>query len=194
MRGRNELGAKGGGRSGPVISTRRIAHSQPARHQRPSRCTAYPKALLIVRHNAQVDCVLHDVHRVFQRGKNVVSGVSAMSSDMRTLLASNSPACREAVDLFVYRIGRELGSLAAALGGLDALIFTAGIGERAAEIRARVCAGAQWLGISLDDAANAAGGPRISRSGSRASAWVIPTDENLMIARHTRRLLDGVAP
>jgi acetate kinase len=120
-------------------------------------------------------------------------GVSAMSSDMRTLLASNSPAAREAVDLFVYRIGRELGSLAAALGGLDALIFTAGIGEHAAEIRARVCAGAQWLGIALDDSANAAGGPRISRAGSRAEAWVIPTDENLMIARHTRRLLDGRA-
>lgn len=118
-------------------------------------------------------------------------GVSAMSSDMRTLLASNSPAAREAVDLFVYRIGRELGSLAAALGGLDALIFTAGIGEHAAEIRARVCAGARWLGIALDDAANAAGGPRISLPGSGASAWVIPTDENLMIARHTRRLLDA---
>jgi acetate kinase len=120
-------------------------------------------------------------------------GVSAMSSDMRTLLASNAPSAREAVDLFVYRIGRELGSLAAALGGLDALIFTAGIGEHAAAIRARVCAGAQWLGIALDEAANAAGGPRISLAGSRASAWVIPTDENLMIARHTRRLLDGGA-
>ncbi len=118
-------------------------------------------------------------------------GVSGLSSDMRTLLASGLPAAKEAVDLFVYRVGRELGSLAAALGGLDALVFTAGIGEHAAEIRARVCRDARWLGIALDEDANAAGGPRISRRGSAASAWVMATDENLMIARHTRRLLDG---
>ena len=118
-------------------------------------------------------------------------GVSGLSSDMRTLLASGLPAAKEAVDLFVYRVGRELGSLAAALGGLDALVFTAGIGEHAAEIRARVCRDARWLGIALDEDANAAGGPRISRRGSAPSAWEIATDENLMIARHTRRLLDG---
>jgi acetate kinase len=117
-------------------------------------------------------------------------GVSGLSSDMRTLLASDAPAAKEAVDLFVYRIGRELGSLAAALGGLDALIFTGGIGEHAAEIRARVCADAKWIGIVLDEAANASGGPRISRQEAKVSAWVIPTDENLMIARHTRQLLD----
>jgi acetate kinase len=117
-------------------------------------------------------------------------GVSGLSSDMRTLLASDAPAAKEAVDLFVYRIGRELGSLAAALGGLDALIFTGGIGEHAAEIRARVCRDAQWIGIALDEAANASGGPRISRQEAKVSAWVIPTDENLMIARHTRQLLD----
>lgn len=117
-------------------------------------------------------------------------GVSGISSDMRTLLASNAPAAREAVDLFVYRIGRELGSLAAALGGLDALVFTAGIGEHSAEIRARACWAARWLGVILDEEANAKGGPRISNPGSSVSAWVIPTDENLMIARHTRRLLD----
>jgi acetate kinase len=109
---------------------------------------------------------------------------------MRALLASNAPSAKEAVDLFVYRIGRELGSLAAALGGLDALVFTAGIGEHAPEIRARACREAHWLGITLDEEANAKGGPRISNPGSRVSAWVIPTDENLMIARHTRRLLD----
>jgi acetate kinase len=119
-------------------------------------------------------------------------GVSGLSSDMRTLLASDLPAAREAIDLFVYRIGRELGSLAAALGGLDAVVFTGGIGEHAAPIRARVCQDAQWLGVALDARANAAGGPRISALGSRVSAWVVPTDENLMIARHTRRLLDGI--
>jgi acetate kinase len=117
-------------------------------------------------------------------------GVSGISSDMRALLASSAPAAREAVDLFVYRIGRELGSLAAALGGLDALVFTAGIGEHAAEIRARVCQDAKWLGVALDPDANARGGPRITRVGAAVSAWVVPTDENLMIARHTRALID----
>jgi acetate kinase len=116
-------------------------------------------------------------------------GVSGISSDMRDLLASPAPEARAAVDLFVYRIGRELGSLAAALGGLDALVFTAGIGEHAAPIRARVCEDAAWLGIQLDQGANARGGPRISRDDSRASAWVIPTDEELMIAEHTRALV-----
>lgn len=118
-------------------------------------------------------------------------GVSGISSDMRELLASSAPSAREAIDLFVYRIGRELGSLAAALRGLDALIFTGGIGEHAAEIRARVCRDAGWLGIALDEAANLRHGPRISRPGSAVSAWVVPTDENLMIARHTRALLDA---
>jgi acetate kinase len=116
-------------------------------------------------------------------------GVSGISDDMKTLLASDSPAAAEAIDLFVYRIGRELGSLAAALGGLDALVFTAGIGEHAAEIRRRVCERAAWLGVDCDVAANAAGGPRISTSASQVSAWVIPTDEDLMIARHTWRLI-----
>ena len=115
-------------------------------------------------------------------------GVSGISSDMRTLLASTDPRAAEAVDLYVYRIGRELGSLAAALGGLDGLVFTAGIGEHAAAIRARVCREAAWLGLELDEAANEAGGPRISRDDSRVSAWVIPTNEELMIARHTHRL------
>jgi len=121
-------------------------------------------------------------------------GVSGLSNDMRTLLASDLPAAHEAVDLFVYRIARELGSLAGALGGLDALVFTAGIGEHATEIRARVCKNATWLGIALDDDANTRGGPRLSPRGAAVSAWMIPTDENLMIARHTRRLLDRVSP
>ena len=116
-------------------------------------------------------------------------GVSGLSSDMRTLLASTDPNAALAVDLFVYRIGRELGSLAAALGGLDALVFTGGIGEHAAAIRARVCRDADWLGVELDPHANETGGPRISTRSSRTGAWVIPTNEELMIARHTQRLV-----
>ena len=116
-------------------------------------------------------------------------GVSGVSSDMRALLASTDAHAAEAVDLFVYRIVRELGSLAAALGGLDALVFTAGIGENTPLIRARVCAAAAWLGVELDEGANAAGGPCISRAGSRASAWVLPANEELMIAMHTRAAL-----
>lgn len=117
-------------------------------------------------------------------------GVSGVSSDMRALLASDAPRARLAVDLYVYRIARELGSLAAALGGLDALVFTAGIGEHAAVIRERVCALAGWLGVTLDPQANAEGGPRISAPGSRVGVWVVPTNEELMIAQHTRRLLE----
>ncbi|MCL4720832.1 MAG: acetate/propionate family kinase [Gammaproteobacteria bacterium] len=116
-------------------------------------------------------------------------GVSGISGDMRTLLASNGPGAKLAIDLYVYRIRRELGSLAAALGGLDALLFTAGIGEHAAVIRERVCADAAWLGVETDRAANAAGGPRLTTVQSRVQAWVIPTDEERMIARHTHRLL-----
>ena len=116
-------------------------------------------------------------------------GVSGISSDMRTLLASAEPRARLAVDLYVYRIGRELGSLAAALQGLDAIVFTAGVGEHSSVIRERVCREAAWLGVELDAAANARGGPRISTPGSRVSAWVIPTNEELMIGRHTRRVL-----
>ncbi len=121
-------------------------------------------------------------------------GVSGLSSDMRTLLESDSARAREAVDLYVYRIGRELGSLSAALGGLDAIVFTAGIGEHAAPIRERVLRDAAWLGVELDDAANllpVADGQalRISKADSRVAAWVIPTNEELMIARHTARLV-----
>jgi acetate kinase len=121
--------------------------------------------------------------------KSGLLGVSGVSNDMRDLLASSEPRAALAVDLFVYRIGRELGSLAAALGGLDAIVFTAGIGEHTPSVRERVCRQAAWLGVELDTGANAAGGPRISTAGSRTSAWVIPTNEELMIARHTRDLL-----
>ncbi len=121
--------------------------------------------------------------------KSGLLGLSGVSPDVRDLLASDAPRARHALDVFVYRIGRELGSLAAALGGLDALVFTAGIGEHAAPIRERVGRAAEWLGVRLDPEANARGGPRISVPGSPASAWVIPTDEELMIARHTLGLV-----
>ncbi len=117
-----------------------------------------------------------------------LQGVSGVSDDMRTLLASDDPLAAKAIALFVYRIARELGSLAASLGGLDALVFTAGIGEHAPEIRRSACEQAAWLGIELDDAANDAGAARITMPKSRTSAWVIPTNEDLMIARHTWRL------
>jgi acetate kinase len=116
-------------------------------------------------------------------------GVSGSSSDMRTLLASTEPRAKLAIDLFVYRIKREIGSLLAALGGLDALVFTGGIGENAGQIRERICHDAEWLGIELDADANAKGGPCISSPGSRIKVWVIQTNEELMIARHTRRVI-----
>jgi acetate kinase len=116
-------------------------------------------------------------------------GVSGISSDMRELLTSSDPCAAEALDLFVYRISRELGSLAAALNGVDALVFTGGIGENAVSIRSRVCRDARWLGLELDEEANKNGGPCISRTDSRVSTWVIPTNEELMIAMHTRRVL-----
>jgi len=116
-------------------------------------------------------------------------GVSEISSDMRVLLDSPEPRARFAVDLFIYRIGRELGSLAAALGGLDALVFTGGIGEHAAVIRERVCRDAGWLGVDLDVTANERGEPRVSSKSSPVSVWIIPTDEELMIARQTRHVI-----
>jgi len=116
-------------------------------------------------------------------------GVSGLSSDMRALQDSDAPGAKAAIDLFVYRIGRELGSLAAALQGLDAIVFTGGIGENSRSLRERVCRDASWLGVQLDGAANASNALRISTATSRVAAWVIPTNEELMIARHTRGLV-----
>jgi acetate kinase len=116
-------------------------------------------------------------------------GVSGVSSDMRTLLSSDDPRAAFAIALFCYRVRRELGSLAAALGGIDAIVFTGGIGEHAAPVREAVCRRAAWLGIALDAEANTDNGPRISTAASRTAAWVIPTNEELMIARQTRDLL-----
>lgn len=146
------------------------------------------------------------LHLMSQPGMNVAAvsdllynhsgllGVSGISGDMRKLQASNDPHAAEAIELFVYRITRELGSLVAALGGLDVLVFTAGIGEHSALVREQVCKAASWLGLELNPGANAAGGPRITTAGSRVSAWVIPTDEDLMIARHAVKLLAVSGP
>jgi acetate kinase len=128
-----------------------------------------------------------DVSRLLYQQSGLL-GLSGISSDMRDLLESRNPHAALAIDVMVYRVARELGSLAAALGGLDALVFTAGIGEHAAAVRARICAQAAWLGLELDAAANATGQSCISRPGSKVSAWVIPTNEELVIARHTQRL------
>jgi len=118
-------------------------------------------------------------------------GISDISNDMRILEKSDDPRATEAIDVFVYRIQRELGSLVAALGGLDALVFTAGVGENSPAIRTRVCEDAGWLGLQLDRRANAEGRPKISQEGSQVAAWVIPTNEELMIATHTRDILLG---
>ncbi len=121
--------------------------------------------------------------------KSGLLAISGTSNDMRDLLQSAEPAARLAVDYFVYRVTKEIGALTAALGGLDGLVFTAGIGENSAEVRRRISEASAWCGIELDDAANSGNAARISRAGSRVSAWVIPTNEELMIARHTGRLL-----
>jgi acetate kinase len=118
-----------------------------------------------------------------------LKGVSGISNDMRDLLASDDAHAAQAVDLFVWHIAKQLGALAAVLGGLDAFVFTAGIGERSPEIRKRVCERAAWLGIALDEAANRAGGPRISGAASKVAVFAIPTDEEQMIARHTLAVL-----
>lgn len=142
--------------------------------------------------------VLHLVQGLKLSGKEIETllykksgllGISGISNDMRDLLGRSEPAARLAVDYFVYRAAKEIGALTAVLGGLDALVFTAGIGENSAEIRQRICESSAWLGIELDEAANSKRESRISSSRSKVSVWVIPTNEELMIARHTGSLL-----
>jgi acetate kinase len=133
-----------------------------------------------------------DVETILYR-KSGLLGISGISNDMRDLLDSHEPAARLAVDYFVYRAAKEIGALAAALGGIDGLVFTAGIGENSAEIRRRICEASAWLGIVLDPDANVRRQPRISAANSPVSAWVIPTNEELMIARHTGLLLGLIA-
>jgi acetate kinase len=121
--------------------------------------------------------------------KSGLLGISGVSNDMRELLASEDAGARLAVDYFVYRAAKEIGALTAVLGGVDALVFTAGIGERSAEIRRRICAASAWLGLALDEAANEKNAQRISTPASRVAAFAIPTNEELVIAEHTRALL-----
>ena len=134
-----------------------------------------------------------DVEAILYK-KSGLLGISEVSNDMRELLRSSKPSAKLAVDYFVYRAAKEIGALTAVLGGIDGLVFTAGIGENSAEIRRRIGEASAWLGLEMDAKANEGRGPRISKAGSRASAWVIPTNEELMIARHTGRLLGPITP
>ena len=154
-----------------------------------TRCGAIDPGVLFYLMN-QHGLDAHALERLLTNESGLL-GVSGISSDMRTLLEreATDPHAAEAIELFVYRIAREVGSLAAALGGLDAIVFTGGIGEHAPSIRDRVCRAVNWLGLDFDDVNNEQGGPRISRESSRVSAWVIPTNEELMIAQHTQHLL-----
>ena len=118
-------------------------------------------------------------------------GISGISHDMRVLLSSDNPRAAEAVEFYIYRAVTQIGGLAAALGGLDALVFTAGIGEHATPVRKRICEALDWLGLDFDDEANYRHGPLITTLTSRCSAWTIPTNEELMIASHSLRLVNG---
>jgi acetate kinase len=121
--------------------------------------------------------------------KSGLLAISEISNDMRDLLGRSEPAAQLAVDYFVYRAAREIGALAAVLGGVDGLVFTAGIGENSPEIRQRICEASRWLGLEIDETKNNNKHSQISTANSRVSAWVIPTNEELMIARHTGTLL-----
>jgi acetate kinase len=152
-----------------------------------TRCGNIDPAVLLLlmdRYGMDVRAIEHLLYR-----ESGLFGVSGISNDMRTLLASDDPNAKEAIELFVYRIGREIGSLAAALGGLDALVFTGGIGENSVVIRENVCKQTAWLGLELVESASETGSKRISSSNSKISAWIVPTDENLVIAQHTLRLV-----
>lgn len=154
-----------------------------------SRCGALDPGVLLYllreegMSTAQLDDLLH--HRAG------LLGVSGLSGDVRTLLASNDPHAAAALELFAYRTAQAIASHAVSLEGLDALVFTAGIGEHAAPVRAAICRHLGWLGLTLDAAANARHGPRISQADSRISAWVIPTDEEKVIAQHAWTLAAG---
>ena len=149
-----------------------------------------PGVLLYLMQERGFDAV--DIEDLLYRRSGLL-GVSGLASDMRTLRQSRAPEATEAIALFIYRIVREIGSMVAALGGLDALIFTAGIGEHDAATRAEVVSGCAWLGLTLDEARNQAGGGRISSEASRVSAWVVPTDEERMISRYTSELVSTVS-
>ncbi|MEW7850231.1 acetate/propionate family kinase [Massilia aurea] len=155
-----------------------------------TRCGALDPGVVIYLID-EMGMAVGDVQRLMYNESGLL-GVSGVSSDMRVLEASSAPRAQLAIDLMVYRIGRELGSLAASLQGLDALVFSGGIGENSARLRAAVCRDAAWLGVELDPAGNAAplAGPAcISLPSSRVAVWVVPANEELMIARHARDLL-----
>jgi acetate kinase len=152
-----------------------------------TRCGAIdPGCLLYLMRERHMDAAaLEDL--LYRRSG--LKGVSGISSDMRDLLASKDPRAEEAIDLFTFHVAREMAALCATLGGLDGLVFTAGIGENAPEIRRRICERAAWMGIALDPAANRANASVVSASHSAVAVWVIPTDEELMIARYAKALL-----
>jgi acetate kinase len=157
-----------------------------------TRCGALDPAVVL--YLARAGRSLAEIEDLLYRQSGLL-GVSGISSDMRTLIASDHAHAREALDLFTYRAAAEIAGLAGALGGLDGLVFTAGIGERAPTIRAEICARLAWLGVRLDASANAAHAACISAHGSQIDVRVIATDEEAMIARHTlsvanQRLID----
>lgn len=144
----------------------------------------------VVLHLLQQGMTADDISDLLHHQSGLL-GLSGISGDMRELLASEEPAAAEAVDYFCYRIGRELGSLAAALGGLDALVFTGGIGEHAAPVRASICQMSTWFGLDIDAEANGKNALRISTDRSKVSVWVIPTDEEQVIAQSAAAILSG---
>ncbi|KAF0814501.1 putative propionate kinase [Andreprevotia sp. IGB-42] len=154
-----------------------------------TRCGSLDPGVLLYLQD-EMKLTARDVERLLYKESGLL-GVSGVSSDMRVLQSSGNPDAHEAIELFCYRIGRELGSLAAALGGLDAIVFTGGIGEHSAPVREQVCQHARWLGLLIDSAANKSGAPCISRADSTVAAWVIPANEELVIARHTKELLQS---
>ncbi|HRJ61794.1 MAG TPA: acetate/propionate family kinase, partial [Azospirillaceae bacterium] len=152
-----------------------------------TRCGAIDPGVLIYLMRQKGMCA--DALEKLLYNKSGLLGVSGVSNDMRDLLESAEPAAEEAVELFCYRVAREAGALTSAMGGVDALVFTAGIGERSSPVRARVGAKLAWLGVEIDEAANAANQTLISTSNSRLPVYVIPTDEERMIALHARRVM-----
>lgn len=172
-----------------VIGHRQENHPIPATSSRKGDCRGSldPGVLRYLLEQYQMDS---DALSGLLYHESGLLGVSGISSDMRTLLASDDPRAAEAVELFVERIRREIGSLTAALGGLETLIFTGGIEKNAAVIRERICHGMTWLGLGRDESRNRHGEPLISPHGSRVRVRVIPTNEELIIARHTLRRLD----
>ena len=150
-----------------------------------------PGVLLYLMRKHQMDA--RALERLLYKESGLL-GVSGISQDMRELLASPAPEAREAIDLFCYRLVREIGALAAVLGGIDALVFTGGIGEHAAPIREQACRALAWLGLEFDAEANAARSTIISRPGSRLTALVLPTNEEWIIARHTAQVTEALEP